>query len=41
MGLLGAGSVAELKKRGSDLIKQREGSGRDCRGARGSKAGII
>ena len=41
MGLLGVGSVEELKKEGPNLIKRRQVSARDSRGARESKAGII
>ena len=41
MGLLGCGTIEELKKEGPDLIKRREMSLRDCQGARYSKAGMI
>ena len=41
MGLLGCGTIEQLKKEGPELIKQRGMSLRDCQGARYSKAGMI
>ena len=41
MGLLGVGSVQELKKEGPGLIRRRPVSSRDGVGARYSSAGII
>ena len=41
MGLLGVGSVEELKQNGHKLIKRRGMSARDGVGARYSSAGII
>eukprot|EP00631_Chrysoreinhardia_giraudii_P000939 CAMPEP_0197421692 /NCGR_PEP_ID=MMETSP1170-20131217/10728_1 /TAXON_ID=54406 /ORGANISM="Sarcinochrysis sp, Strain CCMP770" /LENGTH=429 /DNA_ID=CAMNT_0042948963 /DNA_START=57 /DNA_END=1346 /DNA_ORIENTATION=+ len=41
MGLLGVGSIAELKARGRDLVKARGVSPRDAQGARYSVASII
>jgi len=41
MGLLGCGTVEQLKIEGGDLIKRRDMSVRDCQGARYSKAGMI
>ena len=41
MGLLGAGSVAELKRMGPDLVRHRGASARDAQGARYSQAGLM
>ena len=41
MGLLGVGSIQELKQNGPKLIKRRDVSSRDGFGARYSKSGII
>jgi len=41
MGLLGVGTVEELKRRGPELIKRRAFSSRDGQGARESRSGII
>ena len=41
MGLLGVGTVEQLKREGPGLVRRREASGRDCQGARGSRAGIV
>jgi len=41
MGLLGAATVDELKRRGPELIRRRAASSRDGQGARYSSSGII
>jgi len=41
MGLLGCGTVAELKERGPDMVRRRPASTRDGQGARYSPNGII
>ena len=41
MGLLGVGSIKDLKEQGRELIKRRPGSSRDGQGARYSSSGII
>ena len=41
MGLLGVATVEELKRLGPDLIRRRDASVRDGRGARYSTSGII
>ena len=41
MGLLGVGSIAELKEHGRDMVRRRPVSPRDGQGARYSDSGII
>ena len=38
---VGAGSVAELKRMGPDLVRHRGASARDAQGARYSQAGLM
>ena len=41
MGLLGVGTVADLRERGADLVRHRGASARDAQGARYAVSGII
>ena len=41
MGLLGCGTIADLKRRGPDMVKRRASSPRDAQGARYASSGII